>query len=92
MPSGQHAPSPKNKKQPLELNGGSISGVGGFGLQLWDWRFGICVSPWLLGGEGFGAVKFWDDGFEKLIEESPNSQLGMQFFTSMSDGNWGVFF
>ena len=28
----------------VALNGGSISGFGGVGLQLWDWKFWICVS------------------------------------------------
>ena len=34
----------------------------------------------------FGTVKFCDDSFGKLIEESPNSQLRVLCFTSMSGG------
>ena len=49
------------------------------------------VAPFL-GMVGFGTVKFWDDGFEQLMEESPNSQLRMPFLTYMSVGFWGAHF
>ena len=54
----------------VALIGGSISGVCGVGLQLWDWRFWICVSCWVLAGvaliggssSGVGGVglQLWD--------------------------------
>ena len=62
---------------------GCSCGIGSFGFvfplrcwQVWPWM----VAPFL-GMVGFGTVKFWDDGFEQLMEESPNSQLRMPFLT-----------